>query len=305
VAELREEAMAEACTQLSTRLTAALLRRCAEEILEEPADALAAASGPHPLVEQVGRAARAYYVYGVVRAGTAWPDDLAGVEPTTRVRLVEGRGLAALVSEVPLDEFGEAAMRGNRNDVGWLEEKALGHDEVLEAVLEQTAVVPFRLCTVFAEEEQVRTMLDREHAVLIEALERLVARAEWGVKVFVGREALEREALRRSRPDPEDEAPVWESAEELADRWALDIHLELGAIAEEALLNPLQRPELSGHRGEMLLNGVYLVADVIASDFRSAVRVLAERFARRGVEIVLTGPWPAYNFVKGSIEAAR
>jgi hypothetical protein len=101
------------------------------------------------------------------------------------------------------------------------------------------------------------------------------------------------------------EAQARDTAEEIADEWARKIHDQLTAVAAEALLNPLQRPELSGHPGEMLLNGVYLIADEEASEFRSVARELAERFDRRGVEVLLTGPWPAYNFVKSSIEAAR
>jgi hypothetical protein len=55
----------------------------------------------------------------------------------------------------------------------------------------------------------------------------------------------------------------------------------------------------------MLLNGVYLVDDVDINAFRQAVEELNRRFGPRGARAELTGPWPPYNFVKGSIEAAR
>jgi hypothetical protein len=55
----------------------------------------------------------------------------------------------------------------------------------------------------------------------------------------------------------------------------------------------------------MFLNGVYLVPDVAAPTFRDVVDTLADEFDRHGVEVDLSGPWPAYNFVKCSIEAAR
>jgi hypothetical protein len=76
-------------------------------------------------------------------------------------------------------------------------------------------------------------------------------------------------------------------------------------IASEALTNPLQAPELSGHAGEMILNGVYLVDDGDAEEFRRTVDELAEEYRDRGASVELTGPWPPYNFVKSSIEAAR
>jgi hypothetical protein len=249
------------------------------------------------------------------------PPDLVGVEPTATVARIEDRGLAALVSEVPLADFGEDSLRENLNDVAWLEEKAMAHEAVLDAALARTAVVPLRLCTVFAGEEQVRAMLAREHDVLADALERLHGRAEWGVKAWADRGAVEREALGRDANGEGEgdavsagtaymnrrraEAQAREQVEEIADEWARGIHARLAAVASEALLNPLQRPELSGHEGEMFLNGVYLVSDAEAPAFRAAVGALADEFDRRAVEIDLTGPWPAYNFVKSSIEAAR
>jgi hypothetical protein len=351
VAEIRDGAIAEARGELSRRLTDALLRQCGEALLRggecrRPVgraprrEAVPEAPGPaaethrtpsadagqtppaaHPLAEHARRAATGHYVYGVVPAGTSLRPDLVGVEPTAPVDTIEEGDLTALVSEVPLAEFDEDTLRENLNDVAWLEEKARAHEAVLEAALGRSAVVPLRLCTVFAGEAQVRAMLAREHDVLADALERLHGRAEWGVKAYADRSAAEREALGRTdgRDDEADqvsagtaymnrrraEARAREQVEEIADEWARAIHARLAAIAAEALLNPLQRPELSGHEGEMFLNGVYLVSDAESATFRAAVGALADEFDRRGVAIDLTGPWPAYNFVKSSIEAAR
>jgi hypothetical protein len=352
VAEIRDGAVAEARGELSRRLTDALLRQCGEELLrggerrrpvgratrgeaapEAPAPSAEAHRTPsadpgrtpsaaHPLAEHARRTATGHYVYGVVPAGAALPPDLVGVEPTAPVDGIEEGDLTALVSEVPLAEFDENTLRENLNDVAWLEEKARAHEAVLEAVLGQTAVVPLRLCTVFAGEVQVRAMLARERDVLADALERLHGRAEWGVKAYADRGAVERAAWGRTDAGDEEaeeisagiaymnrrraEARAREQVEEIADEWARAIHARLAAIASEALLNPLQRPELCGHEGEMMfLNGVYLVSDAEAPTFRATVGALTAELDRRGVAIDLSGPWPGYNFVKTSIEAAR
>ena len=96
-----------------------------------------------------------------------------------------------------------------------------------------------------------------------------------------------------------------EETDHLADAWAVEAHERLADRAVEALLNPLQNPEVSGHVGDMILNGVYLVADAGLEAFTDEVQDLTARFEDRGVTVELTGPWPPYNFVKGSIEAAR
>lgn len=285
IAELPDGATADVRAALAGRLTAELLRRCEAEL------GLAAPRG-----EAVG-----HYVYGVVRSGVALPRDLVGVAPDAPVRLLETRGLAALVSKVPLAAFDEAALRRNFDNVAWLEEKARAHERVLEVALATTAVVPLRLCTVFGGEEQVFDMLGCEHAALLDALERLTGRAEWGVKVFAAPGAIEREVFRRAARADED----WDDAVPVGAEWAGEIHADLALLADEALMNPPQCPQSGGHPGEMLLNGVYLVDDEEAYAFRSMSRELAERFACRGLDIVLDGPCPAYNFVKCSIEAAR
>jgi hypothetical protein len=263
-----------------------------------------------------------YYVYGVVSvaSGGDLPADLVGVDPRSPATLVEGSGLAAIVSRVSLAEFGEEQLHDNLNDVAWLEDKARAHEEVLDAALSRMTVVPMRLCTIYRNEDQVQEMLGRERDLLVDALARLQGKTEWGVKVIAEPGALERVAAQGgSRPDDEAtlspgaaymsekrrQAQSLEEADRVAEDWAEAVHGRLAAKASEALLNPLQNPEVSGHIGEMLLNGVYLVDDREAEDFRDVVDQLAGEYLELGAAVELTGPWPPYNFVKSSIEAAR
>jgi hypothetical protein len=263
-----------------------------------------------------------YYVYGVASAaGAGLPAGLAGVDPRHEAKLIEEAGLAAIVSRVSLAEFGEEQLHENLNDVEWLEEKARAHEHVLDEALARMTVVPMRLCTIYRSEEQVHEMLRRERDVMADALHRLEGTKEWGVKVIAEPGALERAATaasERSADQPGDlspgaayirekgrEARTRERADRIAASWAEDVHERVAAAAAEALLNPLQNPEVSGHRGEMVLNGVYLVRDGDTDAFRDTVGGLADQYRERGVSVELTGPWPPYNFVKSSIEAAR
>jgi hypothetical protein len=101
------------------------------------------------------------------------------------------------------------------------------------------------------------------------------------------------------------EAREREELDRMAGAWAEEVHERLSHRAAEALVNPVQNPEVSGHVGDMLLNGVYLVPDADTDDFRAEAEGLGEEFGALGGSVELTGPWPPYNFVKGSIEAAR
>jgi len=329
VAEARSEAEASARAILAKEMTRALLRE-AEGVLAPPgaqrpapkprAEARTREPAPHVPPPPVGESGLGLYLYGIVRADVRITGELAGVDGRQRVFLLEGNELAAIVSTVPLAEFGEEPLRENLNEVAWLEEKARAHEAVLEALLASTTVVPTRLCTIFRDEKQLREMMAREGPALLDALAHLEGRSEWGVKAFAEPGALERAALKRAEEGAEEgpvspgaaymdrrrrESRARENAEEIADGWASAIHERLARRATEALLNPLQRRELSGHDGDMLLNGVYLVEDEEVERFRELASELGEDYRADGVLVELTGPWPAYNFVKNSIEAAR
>jgi hypothetical protein len=263
------------------------------------------------------------WVYGVV-AGVSSElldavEGLAGVAPSAPPELLDHGGLAAIVSSVPLAEFGEEPLRENLNDVEWLERIARAHDAVLEAAVQVETVVPLRICTIYASVEHVQAMLSERGPMFADALGHLEGKTELGVKLIAEPGALER-ALSSDVGDAahaagspglaylrgkEREARARDDAEQLAAEWIEEAHTPLAAIAAEALLNPLQNPELSGYAGEMLLNGVYLVADDRRAEFMAEAERLAADFDEREVTIELTGPWPPYNFVNGSIEAAR
>ncbi|HKT83214.1 MAG TPA: GvpL/GvpF family gas vesicle protein [Solirubrobacterales bacterium] len=332
VADARSDAEARARSILSREITRALLSE-SEGVLVAPRQDLARRRPPPPATEEPARerpadsppslpehSALGLYLYGIVRADVRITGQLPGVDVPHEVFLLEGNELAAIVSSVPLEEFGEEQLRENLNDVAWLEEKARAHEAVLEAMLVSTTVVPMRLCTIFHDEAHVREMMGREGAVLLEALERLEGKSEWGVKAFAEPGALERAAAERAGEQSRGEAlspgvaymdrrrkeaRAREEAEEIADGWAQQIHEQLARCASEALLNPLQRREVSGHEGDMLLNGVYLVEEEGVEQLRRVVAGLGEDYRGRGVSVQMTGPWPAYNFVKSSIESAR
>jgi hypothetical protein len=331
----RTEAVARAASVLAEAMADSLLRHARRQLAAEapksaPARrAPARRTGPAPAPEPEAAAGTpdpdrddelAYYVYGVASAGErVLPDDLEGVAAEHRPFTIEHAGLSAIASLVPLSDFDEEQLHENLNDVDWLERTARAHESVLDAALASTTVVPLRLCTIYRNEDQVREMIDRERAVFQDALRRLEGKTEWGVKLIAERGALERAASPGDSPEAKADvspgmqymrergraAQARENADRIAEEWADRVHRRVASRAAEALLNPLQNPEVSGHTGEMLLNGVYLVDEEVDEAFRAEVAALADEFRELGASVELTGPWPPYNFVKGSIEAAR
>ena len=258
----------------------------------------------------------ALWLYCVARVGDPLPDRLPGVDASHAVERIERDGLAALVSRVPLDEFGEEALKRNLNDLGWLERIARGHEAVLERALERATIVPVRLCTIFADERGALEMLEQRREALTATLDALAGRSEWSVKLLVDPEALAAAAAAELPDDAGGAAEPGSGAaymlkrrrerelRELADRLARglaeDVHARVRERATDVVLNAPQNRELSGHAGDMILNGAYLVDEGEVGRLRELVAELQDRHAVLGARVELNGPVPPYNFVERS-----
>jgi hypothetical protein len=278
----------------------------------EPAAAPAEASrGPERARPDPAPTGDGLWAYCITRASD--PPAIGGVQGSP-VERIESDGLAVLVSRVPLAEFGEDALRRNLNDLDWLERVARDHETVLEKALAGSTIVPLRICTIFADDEGAARMLTERRSALDTALDVLDGREEWGVKLTVDRAALETAARERAPEDLDQqlegqsaggaymlrrrqERQLREAADRLAGGLAEDVHARLQDWATDAVVNPPQNPELSGHEGDMLLNAAYLVEAAKVERLHELVEELRERHRELGARIELTGPWPPYNFV--------
>jgi hypothetical protein len=240
------------------------------------------------------------WIYGVLDAGARSAPSLTGVDGEHRVELVREGRLAAIVSTVPLDEFGADALKRGLEDLQFLEALARAHERVLDAALALGTVVPFRLCTIYESPGHVREMLAREENDLAAALSRLSGMEEWGVKGYLA--ARPEPAAARAAPasgadylrrklQARDDAEI---AHDESDAKVAAIHEQLAAHAAGAVLNRPQDRQLSGRDAEMVLNASYLVA----ADRVDAFTALVESLTGDGVELECTGPWPAYHFVE-------
>jgi hypothetical protein len=329
VAEDLPELLAEARTEARARVRAVLTEVMAEAMLEQvrrPAPADAPRSAPAeppppppasrpspPATAQTGPSEETddlgYYVYGVTTADGAAAPEVTGVDPAHPVTILAAGDLGAVVGRVPLSEFNEHRLREHLSDLAWVETIARRHEEVLEAAAARGTVIPMRLCSIYRDAAGVRAMLEREAGPMRDALRLVAGRAEWAVKVFSVSLPPPAPDSDRSAPDTgaaylEQRRRAQRTREAVDDRQAAAceaIHARLGALAVRALAIAPQRPEVSGHDGEMLLNGVYLVDDTALTSFHRQIQALRDEFGAVGLELVATGPWPAYNFVPDAI----
>lgn len=332
-AELLGEARAEARVRVRAMLTEAIADATLERIRErletlppgQESRTTKTSDATPPLEAASSASARStgrigWYLYGVVRAAEEVPAfDADGVDRSHEIVLVMQGGLAAAASAVALEDFEEAPLRRHLADMAWVENTARAHEQALQAIRLRTTVVPMRMCTVYRDEDGVQEMLRREADALEQALGHLEGRTEWGIKAFfdpdlehelaaqdepplqgserTGSGAAYLERRRRERDREERAAQRYEHA-------GNEIHESLSAVSADGVVLPAQAPQASGRASAMILNAAYLVDDSEYEDFKQETQELASRFAPLGIELELTGPWPAYNFVPGAIGAA-
>jgi hypothetical protein len=306
IREAEAEARADVKALLRAELTRAMLAR-SEELL-------APSREQEPVADEPGEGWWLYCVIG--RGHPELPKDVAGVA-AGQPRVLWSENLGAVVSPVPLTEFGEEGLKRNLNDLEWLERMARAHEAVLDAALADGTIVPMRVCTIYTSEDQVSAMLEERRSLFAESLEWLDGRAEWGVKMLADVERIESRARERGGPveagasseggaylaGKQQEREVREEADKLLDDLVRESHARLEEwAAGSEVLRPQSR-EVAAYVGTMVFNGAYLVDDERIENFERVVRRLEAQYDELGVKFELTGPWPAYHFVGGLEQA--
>ena len=239
---------------------------------------------------------------------------LTGLADAT-VRTAPAAGLTVLVSDVDLNEFGEAALRRNLEDLDWLEGVARAHHEVIAVGSKLFPLLPTRLATVYSSDASMAAVLGGRRDELLAALERVGGRVEWGVKAYAVPDSEQPEAMRHEPASAEGGAPAGAggrgaglsylkrrkaqlSAQAESQRSAAAgahaVHGHLCRRAADARLHPPQSPQLSGDKRPMMLNAAYLVDAGDGTGFASEVAAAAD--AHPELDLNLTGPWPPYSF---------
>jgi Gas vesicle synthesis protein GvpL/GvpF len=243
------------------------------------------------------------WLYAICRDGTATQAP-AGVDADP-VRAVRHAGLAAVVSDVPLAEYGPEPLRRHLEDLRWLERTSRAHHGVVATLFRaSTPVIPAPLATIYLGDDGVVALLDERAAEFAEVLDRVGGHVEWGVKGFAAPPAAPpAEAatgrtgtayLLRRRAQLNADADRRQAAQ----RDAAEVHAALSGHSAAARRHRAQHRALSGADTTMVLNAAYLVDRAAQDAFRDLVERLADRHP--GIRLELTGPWPPYSFVSAA-----
>jgi hypothetical protein len=262
----------------------------------------------------------AYYLYAITRADRPTSPLGPGVDPRFLVQAIPCGPLAALASRVDLDRFDLRKLEEGTADVPWLSSVAVRHDEVVREAAGRGAALPLRVATLFQSRESLVAKVACHEGCIREFLQSLGDRREWTVKIYFARR--EPHAASQGVPLAPDQPAVGggrgvggEGGQGVAyltsrrqesvrrEEQQENVRRELLAVAE--ILTGLvpawrQLRVLTGNLVDrpqrMVWNAAFLPARTEEELLQAACRRLQPGLARKGFDMALSGPWPAYHF---------
>jgi hypothetical protein len=239
------------------------------------------------------------YTYAVI-------DSAQAVEPSPGlfgmpVHNLPYRRLGVVVSELP---EGDYPHMGTVPKTLRTAESILEHGAVTDRLMTCFTVLPIRFGTIFPDRDRVVANAEEHYTDFCFNLDRLRAKAEFGLRVLWPGEAIRQEIER--------EGSVWSvtgqpgtAARQFLEAKLVQYRLDQAfatraeqAIAEiDRAFHPIAAEEEYERlkTPNLLLSACYLVEQTRIGDFRQAYERL--RRGRPDFRYLLSGPWPPYNFV--------
>ena len=225
------------------------------------------------------------------------------------------RGLYAVVSKVRKSEFGKENLKKNLADFKWVKDKATVHEKVIEAIMKNSCVIPFKFATIFNNEDNLKAMLEEHLKDFKAILKRLEDKEEWGVKIYCDLEKLKEALLKEDgellnldkeiSSSPPGKAFILKKKKEELLNTVMNKKLNeygqysferLSQSGRDARINKLLPKEVTERKDEMILNSAFLIDKNKVADFLNTVERLKTKYADKGLFFDCTGPWPPYNF---------
>lgn len=245
------------------------------------------------------------YVYCLIRCAESREYGRFGIGGSdVRVYNVRYRGLAAVVSDVPLQAYDPTP------------ENVLAHEHVNEEVMRDGTVLPMSFGTLFRTEADILDLLRSTYDTFDDALAKVENKVEFGLKVLWDRDQVI-DALHRNH---EQIARLNDEIDRNAGGSTYFARMQLGRLIETALeergawyvrdiytslraVTVASRPN-KGVGDRVIMNAAFLVERTGEKALDEQIRLLSRRHGD-SLEFRYTGPWPPYNFVNIKLELQK
>jgi hypothetical protein len=263
----------------------------------------------------------AYYVVCLGEAAALGPLihelKVDGMTEGVVCQIVAAELVAAVVSKVPLSEYGEAPLAANMGNLEWVAEKGMAHERIVQSFGSRATVIPLRFGAIFLAEHAIRSFLEYNARGIAALTSRLNGKEEWGLNIYCDRGVLS-QAVALSNPEvgkltrqvagasPGQAFLLGKTLDTLKDRVSRDEIkrvVEAVGLKAEAAADSSVRLGFSKYsqvdRGALVARYALLVSKAGFEEFRRQAEALAFDYHDLGFSIELAGPMPPYSFIDG------
>jgi hypothetical protein len=244
------------------------------------------------------------------------PPELVGELKSVGLKTIAAGGFYVIVKYVSESEFSEENFKMNLSNIYWLENNAREHVEVINLIMKQKAVIPFKFGTIFLTEVSLMKFITDYSNSLIENFQHIEAKEEWSVKIYCDRKSLSEQIDELSEETAALEKQIMASSpgkayllkrkkselienemDRICKSYGQNYYNEFKNLSASTNLNNLLPKEFTGREDTMILNASFLVSKTKVGDFLNTVAVLREKDGNSGFFIETTGPWPPFSFI--------
>jgi hypothetical protein len=221
--------------------------------------------------------------------------------------------VAAILSEVNLDDFSGPEAKEKMEALAWIGPRALRHEEVVLFAMEQGPVLPVRFGTVFSSLTAAAEPLRQRQDVLMKFFQDTIDKKEWNLKGYVDRPqararmtaarlAAEKEQLAGLSPGKRYflEQKIKGAVDRDVAIWLKGMERDILRVTREASAGfsecRLQSREVTGRDEEMFFHAALLVPDASMAALEGMADEWNKRHEAQGIQVELSGPWPPYHF---------
>ena len=235
---------------------------------------------------------------------------LPGLGPVRILDVDDGTYL--VVADAPLSRYSEDAINRGLADLEWVSRAAVAHESVIESFVDETAILPMKLFTIFTSDARALEHMAQQRTRIASLVKRVANNQEWGVRLLLDRTSAERASVssigKRRAAAPAGASGLAYLTRKKAQR---DAVAELASRAREIVAGVYDRLEarskLAKRRaasqlpvkgGPLLLDAAFLVPKARAASFKALAAREARTLAKQGYALAVSGPWPPYTFVQ-------
>jgi hypothetical protein len=179
------------------------------------------------------------------------------------------------------------------------QQSVVEHAKVVGSCFEKTTVLPFRFGTVFENDEALRRAVRGNRKQFLASVDKLRGKAEMHLKLVV-KEGTVREALNVELPQTTGGAYLTVLREKAYRQRERQTKARALSVQVHKLFHPLEE-EISCRRSEtgMMLDIAHLIDHKSIEKYQNRFNSAASQL--KGVELVISGPWPPYHFMPGKL----